>query len=114
MADILLTGNEVASNTNLLAGTRLETIPAGARSLHFRCSCADNDATNNMALTIELPLGTIPVDGQRVPGNAQNIGGVLDERTLMQWTWAALPGGRFIISVVETGATQFTWLCQLR
>lgn len=114
MADILITGNEAASNTNLLSGTRLETIPAGARTLHFRCSASLNDATNNFALTIELPLGTIPVDGQRVPGVNPSLDGVLDERTLMQWTWAALPGGRFLISVVETGTAVFTWLAQLR
>ena len=114
MADILVTGNEVASNTNLLTGTRLETIPAGAAFLHFRCSVDLNDASNNYALTIELPLGTIPVDGQRVPANAQGADGVLDERTLLQWTWPALPGGRFIISVVESGTAVFTWLAQLR
>lgn len=114
MADILVTGNEVASNTNLLSGTRLETIPAGASFLLFRCSANLNDATNRYALTIELPLGTIPVDGQEVPANGDGATGVLDERTLMQWTWPALPGGRFIISVVETGAAVFTWLAQLR
>jgi hypothetical protein len=114
MADILITGNEIASNTNLLSGTRLETIPAGARFLHFRCSADLNTAAANYALTIELPLGTIPVDAQRVPANAAGTEGVLDERTLLQWTWPAVPGGRFIIAVVETGTTVFTWLAQLR
>lgn len=114
MADIIVTGNEAATNTNLLAGTRLETIPAGARFLHFRCSANLNDATNNYALTIELPLGTIPVDAQRVPANGDGASGVLDERTLLQWTWPAVPGGRFILAVTETGAAVFTWLCQLR
>ncbi len=114
MADIIVTGNEAASNTNLLSGSRLETIPAGARFLHFRCSCDLNDATNNWALTIELPLGTIPVDAQRVPANGDGAVGVLDERTLLQWTWPAVPGGRFIISAVETGTAVFTWLAQLR
>lgn len=114
MADILITGNEVATNTNLFTGSRLETIPAGASFLHFRCSADLNDATNNWSLTIELPLGTIPVDGQRVPANGDGADGVLDERTLLQWTWPAIPGGRFLISVAETGAAVFTWLAQLR
>ena len=114
MADILITGNEAASNTNLFSGTRLETIPAGAQFLHFRCSANLNDASNNYAITIELPLGTIPVDGQRVPAVNPSLAGVLDERMLLQWTWAALPGGRFLISVVETGTAVFTWLAQLR
>jgi len=114
VADILITGNEVATNTNLFTGSRLETIPAGASFLHFRCSADLNDATNNWSLTIELPLGTIPVDGQRVPANGDGADGVLDERTLLQWTWPAIPGGRFLISVAETGAAVFTWLAQLR
>ncbi len=114
MADIMIMGNEIASNTNLLAGTRLETIPAGAGTLHFRCSSDLNTAAANFALTIELPLGTIPVDGQRVPANALAAEGVLDERTLLQWTWPALPGGRFILSVVETGTAVFTWMAVLR
>ena len=113
MADILLTGLESASNTSVLASTRLETIPAGAQFLHFRCSANLNSAAANYALTIELPLGTIPVDGQVVPANGDGATGVLDERTLLQWTWAALPGGRFIISVVETGTATFFWLAQL-
>lgn len=114
MADILVTGNEVASNTNLLSGSRLETIPAYARFLHFRCSADLNDASNNYSLTIELPNGVIPVDGQRVPATNPALAGVLDERTLLQWTWAAIPGGRFIISITETGTAVFTWLAQLR
>ncbi len=114
MADILITGLEAATNTNLLAGTRLETIPAGGSFLHFRCSADLNDVTNFFNMTIELPLGTIPVDGQRVLANGDGADGVLDERTLMQWTWPALPGGRFIISVAETGAAVFSWLAQFR
>lgn len=114
MSDILITGLESASNTNLLANTRLETIPAYSSFLHFRCSAANNSAANFFTLTIELPNGAIPIDGQRVPANGDGAGGVLDERTLLQWTWAAVIGGRYIFSVVETGATEFVWLAQLQ
>ncbi len=115
MPDILITGQEVAANTNLLANSRLETIPAGSRALHFRCQADLSNATNAMALTIELPSGVIPVDGQQIFACAGNIVGALDERTLMQWTWAAVPGGRFILSVADLNgtATVFTWLAQL-
>ncbi len=114
MSDILVTGLEIATNTNLLANTRLETIPAGSSYLHFRCSASVGDASNQYALTIELPNGAIPVDGMFVPGNGDALTGVLDERTLLQWTWPAVVGGRFIISIVESGAATFTWLAQLR
>jgi len=66
MPDILITGQEAAANTNLLANSRLETIPAGSRALHFRCQADLSNATNAMSLTIELPSGMIPVDGQQV------------------------------------------------
>ncbi len=82
--------------------------------LHFRCSANLLNAANNMRLTIELPSGMIPVDGQLVPANADAASGVLDERTLMQWTWPAVIGGRFIISIVELGVAEFFWLAQLR
>ncbi len=114
MTDILVSGVENATNTNLLANTRLETIPAGTRQLHFRCSASVNDITNQMALTIELPNGAIPVDGQVVMANGDLATGVLDERTLMQWTWPAIIGGRYILSIVETGTAFFTWLVQAR
>lgn len=114
MSDILVTGLEAATNTNLLANSRLETIPAGSRFLHFRCSANLLDAANSYSVTIELPNGAIPVDGQLVPANGDGATGVLDERTLLQWTWPAVVGGRFIISVVESGTALFTWLAQLR
>ena len=115
MPDILITGQELAANTNLLNGTRLETIPAGSRALHFRCAADLSNGTNAMSLTIELPSGMIPVDGQQVLAAADNIVGALDERTLMQWTWYAPAGGRFLLSVADLNgtATIFTWLAQL-
>ncbi len=113
MPDIYLSGLEAATNTNLLANSRLETIPAGSRALMFRCSANLADATNSYALTIELPSGMIPVDGQIVAANGDGATGVLDERTLKQWTWFAVPGGRFIISVVETGTALFFWEAHL-
>jgi len=114
MTDIIITGLEAATNTNLLANSRLETIPAGTSFLHFRCSANLGVAANQFALTIELPNGLIPIDGQFVPANGDAVAGVLDERTLLQWTWPAVVGGRYIFSIVETGTALFTWLCQAR
>jgi hypothetical protein len=54
------------------------------------------------------------MDGQLVPANGDGATGVLDERTLLQWTWPAVIGGRYIISIVETGTALFTWLAQAR
>lgn len=114
MTDIMVTGLEAATNTNLLANSRLETIPAGTRMIHFRCSANLGDASNNFQLTVELPNGLIPIDGQFVPANGDGATGVLDERTLLQWTWPAVVGGRYIFSIVETGTALFTWLAQAK
>jgi len=109
---ILITGQEAASNTDLLANSRLTSIPYAGR-LQFRCSANLADATNSYALTIELPDGRIPVDSQLVFGVNPSLAGVLDDRTLMQFEFGAMFGGHFIISVVETGAAIFTWAAAL-
>ncbi len=109
---ILITGQEAASNTDLLANSRLTSIPY-AGELQFRCSSSLADASNSYALTIELPDGRIPVDGQLVFGVNPTLAGVLDERTLMQFSFGAMFGGHFIISVVETGTAVFTWAAAL-
>ncbi len=113
MADILLTGNEIVSNADLLANTRLTTIPGPGGLLHFECSTNLDVAANNFLLKIELPWGGIPIDGQRVPANGDARAGVLDRRTLMEWTWEVLAGGHFIVGVTLTGTAQFTWLARL-
>ena len=109
---IVLTGVEVASNTDLLANSRLTSIPY-AGELQFRCSADLNNATNRFALTIELPGGMIPIDGQRVPATNPALGGVLDERFLLQFAFPATFGGHFIITATETGAAIFTWMAAL-
>lgn len=109
---ILLTGVEVATNTDLLANSRLSSIPyAGRLTLRFAADL--NNATNRWALTIELPGGSIPIDAQRVPATNPALGGVLDERTLLQFSFPASPGGHFNITVTETGAAILSWLAQL-
>lgn len=114
MTDIIITGLEAATNTNLLANSRLETLPAGTAWLYFACSANLADASNQFALTIELPSGLIPIDGQLVPANGDGATGVLDDRTKLEWTWPAVVGGRYIFSIVETGTALFTWLVQAR
>ncbi len=109
---ILITGVEAASNTDLLANTRLTSIPYAGR-LQFRCQASLSDATNNYTVTIELPDGRIPVDAQQVFGNNPALGGVIDERTLMQFEFGATFGGHFIISCVESGTAFFTWAAAL-
>jgi len=105
---ILETAVETASDTDILAGTRLNAIPYNG-TLVFEVQADLNNATNNFALTIQLPNGDVPVDSQFVPGVNPSLGGVLDERTLLRFAFPASQGGHFNISLTETGAAICTW-----
>lgn len=113
---IYLTGLEIASNTDILNDTRLSSIPYGGQLTIQACANLNN-ATNRMSITIQLPDGKVPVDGQFVSmGNADMgvLGGQLDVRFLDQWTFPAAQGGHFTIAFTETGAANVTWRVVLR
>lgn len=103
----------VATDTDILNGTRLNSIPYnGLLTLEFQASLAD--ATNNWTLTIQLPGGDVPLDSQIVPGNNPALGGVLDDRTLLRMTFPATQGGHFAISLTEAGTAIAMWRAVLR
>ncbi len=113
---IYLTGQEAASNTDILNNTRLTSLPYGG-ALTIQCLANLNNATNNYSITIQLPDGSVPVDGQRVSAGQEvegALGGQLDDRLLDQWTFPATIGGHFIIDFTETGAAIVTWRVVLR
>lgn len=103
----------VATDLDVLNGTRLNSIPYnGYLTLQFQADLSD--ATNRFNLTIQLPDGDVPVDSQIVPGANPALGGVLDERTLLQFTFPATQGGHYTVSLTETGAAIATWRAVLR
>lgn len=102
-----------ATDADVLNGTRLNAIPYnGTLTMDFQASLAD--ATNSYSLTIQLPNGDVPVDSQIVPGNNPALGGVLDERTLLRFTFPASQGGHFTVSLTEAGTAICTWRVVLR
>lgn len=102
-----------ATDTDVLNGTRLNAIPYnGTIIIDVQASLAD--ASNSYALTIQLPNGDVPVDGQIVPGNNPTLGGVLDERTLLRMSFKATQGGHFTISLTETGTAICMWRAVLK
>lgn len=110
-------GTEAASNTDLLNGTRLSSIPYSGGLLTFQCLANLNNATNNFKLTIQLPDGKVPVDAQDVLAGQEvegALGGQLDSRLLMQFTFPAPQGGHFTISFTENGTALVTWAAVLR
>ncbi len=92
-----------STDTDLLAAGRLNSIPYNGRlTLDFLSDFAE--AANKATISIKLPNGDIPVDGQLIPGNPDKVDGVLDERQLMRFTFPAGPGGHFTVSVTITGS----------
>lgn len=113
---IYLTGFEAASNADILLNTRLSSIPYGGQ-LTIQALVNLNNATNGYTITIQLPDGKVPVDGQRVSAGQEvegALGGQLDSRLLDQWTFPAAQGGHFTISFTESGTAVATWRVVLR
>lgn len=103
-------GLEIATNTDILQGTRLQTVSANG-IMTFEMQAADAVAANNFAVTIQLPDGDTPLNGVPVPGNGGTAGvaGIIDERTDLQVSLPVMQGGHVSFSVVETGDTEFAW-----
>lgn len=106
---IVLSGQEAATNTDILQGTRLQTVPAGGY-LTFELEASDNDATNNFVVSIQLPGGETPLESVRVPGSpATGLAGLLGTRDMLRLTFLVGQGGHTGFSCVETGDTELTW-----
>lgn len=106
---IILSGQESASNTDILQGTRLQTVPSGG-ILTFELQASDNDATNNYTVAVQMPSGDTPMNGTRIPcGNSTGLAGVIDERTNLTASFAIQQGGHCVFSVTETGDSELSW-----
>jgi len=106
---IILSGQEAATNADILQGTRLQTVPAGG-TLTFEMQSSDNDATNNYTVSVQMPGGDTPMNATRIPaGNSTGLAGVIDERTDLQATFAIAQGGHCVFSCTEAGTAELTW-----
>lgn len=110
---IFESGIVVATTADVLSGGRLNAIPYnGALTIEVQSQFAD--ATNSYALTIQLPNGDVPVDGQLVPGTNPALAGVLEERYLLRLSFRATQGGHFTLTLTETGTAVCIWRAVLR
>lgn len=106
---IIVTGFEAASNTDMLQGTRLQSVPSGGM-LTFEMQAADNVAANHYTASIQLPDGDTPMNGVLVPGGmTAGLAGVIDERAELLASFPVSQGGHCVYSCVETGDTELTW-----
>ncbi len=109
MGPIILSAQESASNTDILQGTRLQTVPSFGL-LTFEMQASDNVAANNYVVSIQLPSGDTPLNGTLIPaGNSTGLAGVIDERTDLTASFPIQQGGHCVFSCVETGDTELTW-----
>lgn len=107
MAQIVVTGQEAASNTDVLNGTRLITLSLGI--VIVQCLADLNDATNSFDVDLSLPGGEAPWIAVDVPGNNPSLAGVLDERQWLSAQFDVIKEGHATLAFTETGAAIVTW-----
>ncbi len=106
---IILSDQEAASNTDILQGTRLQTVPARG-FLSFELQSSDSDATNNYIVSIQMPNGDTPMNGTRIPsGNSTGLAGVIDGRTALKTRFRINQGGHCVFSCTEAGSAELSW-----
>lgn len=108
MGPIVLSDTEFATNTDILQGTRLQTVPAGG-ILTFELQALTNDASNNFAVSIQMPNGDTPLNNVKVPGCNPALAGVIDERQNLTVSFPIMQGGHCVFSATETGACTLAW-----
>ncbi len=108
MGPIILSSVEAATNTDILQGTRLQTVPAGG-VLTFELQASENDATNNFAVSIQMPNGDTPLNNTRVPGTVPSDVGIIDERMNLTVSFPISQGGHCVFSATETGTCFLAW-----
>lgn len=105
---IMESGRVAATSTDILAGTRLDVVPAnGVLLLQFQADA--NDATNNHVVTVQLPSNEIPIQNGQIPCDAGATVGMLDDRQMLEASFNIQQGGKCLINITETGAAVTTW-----
>lgn len=109
MGPIIVTGQEAATNADILQGTRLQSVPAGGL-LTFEIQASDNVAANNYVVSIQLPQGDTPMNSVLVPGGlTAGLAGVIDDRVELLASFPVTQGGHTVFSCVETGDAEMDW-----
>ena len=108
MGPIIISGLEIATNADILQGTRLQTVPAGG-VLTFELAADKNDTTNSYAVSVQMPNGDTPLNSVRVPACNPSAVGVIDERQNLTVSFPIMQGGHCVFSATETGDARLAW-----
>ncbi len=103
---IVLSDIESATNSDILQGTRLQTVPQGGY-LTFEMQSNLNTVTDFFTVSIQMPNGDTPLNGVRIPDGTTNFG--LNNNDKTQITLPIAQGGHTVFSCELTGDTDFTW-----
>lgn len=94
-----------ATNTDLLAApSRLSSIPYNG-TLILEMQAADNDGTNNMAITLQLPNGENPIADAAVTIPKGVTDGSFNANDKYTISVPATAGGHILLALTETGTT---------
>lgn len=111
MAIITEGGQEASDNPDVLNGTRLLTLGPG--TVMVECQADKYDATDAMAISLQMPNGATPWNGVPVPAGNDGVGlpGVIDDRTALIGTFIITPGdeGHMVLGFSQVGAGIATW-----
>lgn len=109
---IIESGQEAATNTDILNGTRLATAPRNGRMLIEMSADVCVEGTNDAKVSVQLPGGDTPLDSVLVP--AATTAGSLDDRQSLRIEVPVQQGGQVLFSMTETGTVVFTWRVTFR
>lgn len=100
--NILLSSRITADVTDLLADTRLQTIPQlGILTMEFQADVAET--ANNATVTIQLPNGDTPFQDVMIPAHSDGKAGSIDNRCELMMSYDIQQGGHPVISIDVTG-----------
>jgi len=107
MGMITITGREAATNTDLMNGTRLLSVPVGELVVELQADL--NTAAANFTVSVTLPGGEAPWLDVIVPSSNPSLTGVLDERTTLSAKFTIFEPGHVTVSVTEVGTALLDW-----
>jgi hypothetical protein len=108
MGPIILSSLESSSNSDILQGTRLQTVPSGG-VLTFELQAELNDPSNSFTVSVQMPNGDTPLNNVRVPGTSVQDTGIIDERQNLTVSFPINQGGHCVFSCTETGSNNLAW-----
>jgi len=113
MITITVTGNEAASNLDVLQGTRLQTVPQNG-ILMVEMQANLGNATNGYLASIQLPDGRTPFTSIDVPAGGLATGGELDKRLSFKASYRIAQGGHCVLDFTEVGTALVSWRVTFR